>query len=218
MTQHLAMFPLELVVFPGERLALHIFENRYQQLIADCELHTMTFGIPVYFKGKLSYGTEVRLEKVEKRYSDGASDVVCRGLRVLKIEEFYPVYNDKLYSGAAVTFLENIDDGTGSQRDLFFNLAKQFYALLGADPGLTNGAEINSFSFTHKLGLSLRQEVALLKLSSESARYVYLIDHLTVTLPVVEQINRTRELIQLNGRFKNFDPLDFTDYKLDERL
>ncbi|RXG15699.1 hypothetical protein DSM03_10268 [Leeuwenhoekiella aestuarii] len=216
MTQNLAMFPLELVVFPGERLALHIFENRYQQLITDCELQDITFGIPVYINRKLSYGTEVRLERIKKRYPGGASDVVCRGLRVFKIEEFYPVYNDKLYSGAEVTFLETTEDGTVSQRDLFFNLAKRFYMLLGADPGLTTGKAINSYSFPHKLGLSLKQELDLLKLSSESARYVYLIDHLTVTLPVVEQMNRTRELIQLNGHFKNFDPLDFTDYKLDE--
>jgi len=216
MTQNLTMFPLELVVFPGERLALHIFESRYQQLIADCELQNMTFGIPAYFNGKLSYGTEVRLEKIEKRYPGGASDVVCKGLRVFKIKSFYPVYNEKMYSCAEVTFLNTIEDGTVSQRDMFFNLAKRFYAVLGADPGLTTGAAINSYSFPHKLGLSFKQELELLKLSSESARYVFLIDHLTVTLPVVEQMNRTRELIQLNGHFKNFDPLDFTDYKLDE--
>ncbi|WP_073098958.1 LON peptidase substrate-binding domain-containing protein [Leeuwenhoekiella marinoflava] len=216
MTQNLAMFPLELVVFPGERLALHIFENRYQQLIADCELQNMIFGIPAFFNGKLSYGTEVRLEKVEKRYPSGASDIVCRGLWVFKIESFYPVYNEKMYSGAAVTFLNTIEDGTAAQRDLFFNLAKRFHALLGADSDLSTGAAINSYSFPHKLGLSFKQELELLKLYSESARYVYVIDHLTVTLPVVEQMNRTRELIQLNGHFKNFDPLDFTDYKLDE--
>ena len=51
-------------------------------------------------------------------------------------------------------------------------------------------------------------------MEKEADRYIYLIDHLSATIPMVEEINRTRRLIELNGHFKNFNPLDFTDYTL----
>jgi len=214
MTITLAMFPLELVVFPGESLPLHIFENRYQQLIADCEHTQITFGIPAYINRSLSYGTEVRLEAVKKRYPSGASDVICRGLRVFKIAEFYPNYTDKLYAGAAVEFLENTDDALPGQARTFYNLVQRFYKVLGAAGPQIDLNAVSSYSFAHKLGLSLEQELYLLQITRESDRYSYLIDHLTATIPVVEQVNRTRRLIELNGHFKNFDPLDFTEYRL----
>ena len=214
MTATLAMFPLELVVFPGEQLPLHIFENRYQQLIQDCESDQITFGIPAYVNRKILYGTEVKLELIKKRYETGASDVLCRGLQVFKIQAFYSNYAGKLYSGARVEFIENTLDGSLSQRAVYYNQVKKFYELLGTPVPEVDINAVNSYSFAHKLGLSLDQELELLKMQKESDRYVFLIDHLSATIPVVQQINRTRRLIERNGHFKNFDPLDFTDYTL----
>ena len=127
MTATLAMFPLELVVFPGEHLPLHIFENRYQQLIQDCETQQITFGIPAFVNRRISFGTEVKLEQVKQKYPTGASDIVCTGLRVFKVKEFYTNYADKLYSGATVQFLENDLDGTLNQRATYFNLVKAHF-------------------------------------------------------------------------------------------
>ncbi|WP_028374815.1 LON peptidase substrate-binding domain-containing protein [Leeuwenhoekiella sp. MAR_2009_132] len=216
MTTTLAMFPLEMVVFPHERLALHIFEDRYQQLINDCEDKEITFGVPAYINRKMAYGTEVRLEKIEKKYLTGASDVVCRGLRVFKIIDFQATLEDRLYAGAEVTYREDYKDGSVRQKDHFINLVQRLYAVLEVDFPHIVYEEITSYSFAHKLGLSLRQELHLLRMMRESDRYIYLIDHLTVTIPVIEEINRTRQLIELNGHFKNFNPLDFTDYTLGE--
>ncbi len=217
MTLTLAMFPLEMVVFPGEKLPLHIFENRYQQLIADCETTQITFGIPAYINKTMTYGTEVKLEVVQKRYATGASDVICRGLRVFKISEFYANYEDRLYSGATVEYLENRADALPGQSRSFYNLVQRFYEVLGVKAPSVTINEVTSYSFSHKLGLSLEQELQLLQMTQESDRYSYLIDHLSATIPVVEQVNRTRRIIELNGHFKNFDPLDFTEYRLGSR-
>ena len=63
MEQQLALFPLQLVVFPGESLNLHIFEPRYRQLIEDAEQQGITFGVPTVIKGALQpIATEVSLE------------------------------------------------------------------------------------------------------------------------------------------------------------
>ena len=214
MTQTLAMFPLEMVVFPQEKLALHIFEHRYQQLITDCETRNITFGIPAYINKSMQYGTEVRLSRIVNRYDSGASDIVCEGLRVFKIFEFKTTWDDKLYAGADIEFLPNINDGIPSQQRRFVTLVSALYEVLEVTPPQFEPELINSFSFAHKIGLSLEQELKLIQIPSESDRFSFIIDHLSVTVPLIKQVNRTKELIQMNGHFKNFDPLDFTDYKM----
>ncbi|MFN9379919.1 MAG: LON peptidase substrate-binding domain-containing protein, partial [Bacteroidota bacterium] len=48
----LPLFPLQLVVFPNEKVNLHIFEPRYKKLIRHCEENSENFGIIPYIKGK----------------------------------------------------------------------------------------------------------------------------------------------------------------------
>lgn len=208
----LPLFPLELVVFPGEELALHIFEDRYQELIRDCEDHGSTFGIPTYQNDTLTYGTEVVLEKVVNRYPSGACDVVCRGLRVFRINNFHNSLETKLYAGGSVTFLEQKNEPDSLLKNTFIELLAEFYKLLNMNTPKINATHLNSYTLSHKIGLTLEEELRFLQIMSENARYQYLINHLKVIIPTVATINRTKSLIRLNGHFKNFDPLDFTDY------
>ncbi|MGD1947779.1 MAG: LON peptidase substrate-binding domain-containing protein, partial [Croceivirga sp.] len=73
----LPLFPLQSVFFPGETVPLHIFEERYKQLINDCREEAVTFGIPVYIDGTVHFGTEVQLVEVVNTYETGEMDVVC---------------------------------------------------------------------------------------------------------------------------------------------
>ncbi len=50
MTNFIPIFPLGIVVFPGEDLNLHVFEPRYKQLITDCFGEKKPFGIPTVLK------------------------------------------------------------------------------------------------------------------------------------------------------------------------
>ena len=67
----LPLFPLQSVFFPGETVPLHIFEERYKQLINDCRDEAITFGIPVFINGTVEYGTEVQLVEVVNTYDSG---------------------------------------------------------------------------------------------------------------------------------------------------
>lgn len=211
-TLTLAMFPLELVVFPQEKLALHIFEERYVQLIQDCENEEITFGIPTYINNKLEYGTEVKLERVVKRYPSGALDIICRGLRIFRINNFYNVLEPKLYAGGSISIINQILEPSSLLKNTFIKLLVDFYEALNMDTPEIDETEIDSYSLSHKVGLTLEQEYEFLQILSENERYKYLISHLSILLPTVKTINRTKELIRLNGHFKNFDPLDFTEY------
>lgn len=208
----LPMFPLELVAFPGEELPLHIFEQRYRQLIEDCEEERVTFGIPTYINKRLEYGTEMELLKVEKRYPTGASDIICKGLRVFKLEDFYSRLDDKLYAGGTVQFIDPINDGTARLKQQFIQLLTSFYDELDIQTPSINIQTITTYTLSHKMGLTLPQEYELLQLTSEKERYEYLIQHLNTILPTIRSVNRTKEIIKMNGHFKNFDPLDFEDY------
>ena len=61
------------------------------------------------------------------------------------------------------------------------------------------------------MGLSFEQEYSLLQIPGEAARLDFLLDHLRETIRVLQQLNETRERIEMNGHFRNFDPLDFKD-------
>ncbi len=210
----LPLFPLELVVYPGERLPLHVFEKRYQQLIADCEAHSISFGVPTYINKKLEYGTEVTLQKVAKRYPGGESDVVCVGTRIFRITQFYQQYPGKLYPGGEVEFLDDKDNGAKDlQEELLKNIAILYVELTIENPPIFDIPFV-SYQVAHKVGLAMHQEYHLLKLRSELERLNYLIGHLKITIPVVREMNRAKEVLKMNGHFKNFDPLDFDDFKL----
>lgn len=211
-TALLPMFPLELVAFPGEILALHIFEDRYQELIKDCEFLNITFGIPTYIDNTMSYGTEMELIEVVKRYPSGASDIRCKGKRVFKLRDFHNTLGDKLYAGGEVVFLEEEATVSDQYRNKYIQLLIAFYKELDIETPYIDKNTITSFSLSHKIGLSLDQEFELLQLTSEDARCLYLIDHLTIAISTLKSVNRTKEIIKLNGHFKNFDPLDFKDY------
>lgn len=101
--EHLPIFPLSAVVFPGEFFNLHIFEPRYKQLIQDMELNKSTFGIP-YSDTKLhgEFGSEVRLHKVLNRYPGGELDITVEGIGVFEIQAYIDPSDGKLYSEAEV--------------------------------------------------------------------------------------------------------------------
>ena len=209
----LPLFPLQLVVYPGERLALHIFEQRYRDLVLDCQEQGITFGVPTYLDNQLAYGTEVVLKEVVKQYATGESDIICTGRRIFKINEFIKKLPDHLYAGGEVTFIENkIVSDIRLQNELLVAI-NDLYTVLQVEDAPNFSLPFTSYQVAHKVGLALEQEYHLLKIPTETERLQYIIGHLAITIPVVKQMNRTKEVIKLNGHFKNFDPLDFEDFK-----
>lgn len=81
------LFPLHLFLLPGEKTQLHIFEERYKELINHCMEETNVFGIACNaHENSYNLGSMVRISKVIKRYNNGEMDieVTCFGLFRLK--------------------------------------------------------------------------------------------------------------------------------------
>lgn len=208
------LFPLQTVFFPGETVPLHVFEERYRQLVADCRAEAQTFGIPVYINQSLAYGTEVQLRDVVNTYADGSMDVVCVARQVFEVVTFEPVMGDRLYPGGEVRFLESDNRAPAELTEAVLEACKKLYVLMDVPFGPIKREVFNSFTLAHKMGLSFQQEYSLLQIPDETRRLQFILNHLEETSRVLEEVNRTRERIEMNGHFRNFDPLDFKDYRL----
>ena len=88
MTNFIPIFPLGIVVYPGEALNLHIFEPRYKQLIAECYTTKKPFGIPPVIQNKVQdFGSLVEITELAKTYDNGEMDIKTRGVRIFRILE-----------------------------------------------------------------------------------------------------------------------------------
>ncbi len=210
MQKFLPLFPLNLVVFPLDDLNLHIFEPRYKDLINESLYNNTTFGIPTFIDGKIpGFGTEVKIVSVAKRYEDGRFDIKTQGVSVFRILDFQNPVREKLYAGGTVELLK--------EPELFPPVLPQLlqqtellYALLNEKNSFNpNKPQPFSFQIAHKIGLSIEKEYELLKMPTEAERQAFILKHFEKVLPVLQELERTKEKIRMNGHFKNLDPLNF---------
>src|SRR3954466_359018 len=82
----LPLFPLNVVLFPQTDLPLHIFEERYKQMIAECLQHRREFGVLLAENGEVERtGCAATVASVVKRYDDGRMDIIARGTRRFEV-------------------------------------------------------------------------------------------------------------------------------------
>jgi hypothetical protein len=208
------LFPLQSIFFPGETVPLHIFEERYKQLITDCREEAITFGIPVFINNKMEYGVEVQLVEVVNTYDSGEMDVVCVARQVFKLLAFEQNIPGKLYAGGIVKLLEYNYEASIEKKQTIIKGIYQLYTIMEIPFKELNVEAFNSFTLAHKIGLSFEQEYQLLQIPTENDRLNFISLHLTTTITVLSEVERTRKIIELNGHFKNFDPLDFQDWEM----
>ncbi len=211
----LPMLPLPTVFYPGDTVPLHIFEDRYIQLVHDCRDEAVTFGIPVYTDNTVVYGTEVQLVEIVNTYEGGVMDITCVARQVFKVVTFDPHMEGKLYAGGQVEFLDNVDDGTEAVKKEVLNGLKELYRIMELSFTPIPLKKFNSYVLAHKMGLSFQQEYDLLQLAKESERLSFINNHLIITIGVFQGVDRTKKSIKINGDFKNFDPLDFEGFHIE---
>lgn len=204
----LPLFPLGLVLYPGERLPLHIFEERYKDLTSYCLEEEDPFGIVLLEDDTMAQtGSTARIERVVNRYADGRMDIVVEGDDRFKIHEVHE--DEASYITADV---EIIDDPNESiDEDLRERVITQHMKLLElagrtVRPDLYRNVDRLSFKLAQNAGLEAGQKQELLEISSENERIRYLIQHFRTLIPRVEEEEDVQRKIQSNGHFKDFPP------------
>ena len=205
MTNFIPIFPLGIVVYPGENLNLHIFEPRYKQLIDECYAQQKQFGIPTVIENSLQdYGSLVTIVEISKVHDDGEMDIKTLGSRVFRILEVIKDVPDKLYSGAIVNYPETNEQGNIELMKKVMNSIRELHRLLKVDKDFKKkDEEVKAFDVAHHVGLSLEEEYEMLHLLQERQRQEYLKRHLAKVIPVVSEMESLKQKIKLNGHFKN---------------
>jgi hypothetical protein len=207
MTNFIPVFPLGIVVYPGEELNLHIFEPKYKQLINDCFETKKPFGIPTVIDGKIvEMGTIVIIKEISKRYDDGQLDVKTEGIQPFKILELVKELPEKLYGGAIVNYPQIINVGSPSLLRFILDGIRKLHLSLNVEKVFKKEDEkLLSYDLAHHAGMNLQDEYYLLELELEIHRQEFLKRHVVKLLEVMQEMEALKQKIGLNGHFKNLE-------------
>jgi Lon protease-like protein len=185
------LFPLGLVLIPRELVPLHIFEERYKQMIGECLEQEKEFGI-VWLSddGLKDIGCSARIERVLERFEDGRLDILVEGsspFRLLKRIDDLP------YPAGDVP-----DDARAIEA------ARKRYADLVAEvtderPSDETLAQLDAYGMAATLDVGLAAKQMLLELRTEHARLEQLDALFGEALGRIRHAERAAERAQGNG-------------------
>ncbi len=197
----IGLFPLDLVLLPGERAPLHIFEPRYKDLIAECLDEGGDFGLVLADDdGMREIGTRAGVIEVLDRFPDGRLNVVVEGrdrFRLLDVTE------GRSFTTAEVTDIEDDEGETPSEEEVEECLAAYERVLSAAEAELEEldlSAESIAYQIAARVDLGTEVKQGLLELRSERERVVRLAPMLNRAADAVEREREIRERASGNGR------------------
>lgn len=182
----LPLFPLDVVLFPGTPLPLHIFEPRYKELISECLEQKKPFGIVrTGEEGMADVGCTAEIVAVTKKYADGQMDVVTEGrerFEILALNE-----ERAFLQGEVLYFQDEPGSASAEQVAHAVKLHAQILATIGAGQDLPAEKEQLSFHLAGSLPLDLDFKQVLLGMRSESERLQAVITAFESILPKLKR-------------------------------
>ena len=198
--QEIGLFPLNLVLLPGERVPLHIFEPRYKELIGECLDDDSPFGLVLANdEGMRKIGTQAAIVEVLERFSDGRMNIVVEGgdrFEVLDVTEDGP------FATAEVNVIpDSSDDPSREEVDRCVSAYERIVEAAGAeldDLNTESGSVAYQIAARVDLGLDVKQD--LLERVSERERVAHLAPLLEQAAEAVRRNRIIHERASQNGR------------------
>ena len=204
MSRLLPLFPLQLVVFPGSAIPLHIFEDRYKEMVGQAETAGTEFGIVLAKDGGVvNAGCTVLVETVLERYPDGRFDVMTRGQRRFSLVS---LDQEKEFLRGEVEYFDDDDwtPVTSELRARAFRAWQTIQESLRATGEETKDAEPDpqhpmlSFQLAQNVD-DLDFQNMLLRSRSESARLQQFIEFAQEYIPRRLYVAKMKRVAPLNG-------------------
>src|SRR5579864_2884618 len=108
----LPLFPLQVVLLPGAELPLHIFEDRYKEMIAEVLRDRLEFGVVLASeKGIVNTGCSATVDEVLRNYPDGRMDILARGRRRFEIVR---LNDERAFLRGSVDFFDDDESAPAS--------------------------------------------------------------------------------------------------------
>lgn len=203
-TQLLPLFPLGVVLMPDMPLPLHIFEERYKELMNDIVPRAAEFGVVLAKpEGIANLGCTATVERVVNKYPDGRMDVIAVGRRRFTISS---LDNGRAYLRAEVEFF-----GDEAELEPPLNLRKRAAAayrklseLENSEQGGEEPRDPISFQIA-QLILDLEKRLTILSLRSEIERLEYINSILPGYIAQREQTLLAKRLAPQNGHVRHLN-------------
>jgi Lon protease-like protein len=195
------LFPLGLVLLPGELVPLHIFEERYKQMITECLDEEREFGILWLADDELKeIGCAARITRVLERFDDGRLNILVEGTSPFRMERRI---GDLAYPAGDVVLL---DDEPGTD-DNALERARTTYADLVEEvtdsrPEPETLSELGAYGMAATVDINPAAKQALLELRSEPARLEQLEGLFAEALHRIRTATRVAEQASGNGHLK----------------
>ena len=195
------LFPLGLVLLPGETVPLHIFEERYKLMIGECLDEETEFGIIwLADDGLKDVGCGARITQVLERFEDGRLNILVEGTTPFRLERRI---GDLDYPAGDVELLEDTSDSD----DAALERARTGYADLVEEvtdsrPDAGSLAELGAYGMAATLEIAPAAKQALLELRSEPARLEQLEALFAEALKRIKTAERVAEQASGDGHLK----------------
>ena len=200
MSALLPLFPLDLVLFPGTPLPLHIFEPRYREMISECLDRKQHFGV---VRGKdqelAEIGCTAEILTITQEYPDGRMDIITEGRERFEVMQ---LNHERSFLQAEVLYLKD-EPGSASKEEITqaIELHAEIMTLAGAEPEKPSEIAERQLSFhlAASLPLDLDFKQSLLGMKSEADRLQAIISFFESTLPAMRRTAHVRRKAGGNG-------------------
>jgi uncharacterized protein len=195
------LFPLSRLIFPEEKIFLHIFEERYKEMIRECLNEQKWFGIAFVAENELcEIGCAVAIERVLKQYQNGESDIMVMGIYRFRITN---VTDERPFLMAdIVPFHEPLRTLNRPNRERLISQHIKYLELTEKTLQLSiyESTKLVSYVVAAQLPLSNPEKQALLQIPEENERVNFLTDYLATLLPDVEAKTQLKKRAQGDGQ------------------
>tara|TARA_B100001778_G_scaffold332611_1_gene339281 strand:+ start:374 stop:973 length:600 start_codon:yes stop_codon:yes gene_type:complete len=174
-TKKIKIFPIGITVLPKDIVPLHIFEERYKNLVRSCIDKDDIFGMVYRDKNKKikKYGCIVKISSIENEYSDGRFDIIVEGSKRFKIISSNK--HEQVWISNIEIIEEEIKKNDNKLFSKVFDKYLQLLILMGKEEFIQQEiSKKNSFELTRNVLLPNNIKQKLIILDSEQERLEFL--------------------------------------------
>jgi Lon protease-like protein len=196
------LFPLELVLLPSEVVPLHIFEERYKQMIGECLDENSEFGILwLSSDGLKEIGCTAQVTQLLEQMEDGRMNILVQGVRPFRLLRRI---EDMAYPAGAVEVLDEPDDEVDPEvaagaRDRYADLVERVTDSRPAEAAL---GELDAYGMAATVDFPLDAKQGLLEVRSEQERMRTVAELFSATMRRLDYMERVGEQAKSNGKVR----------------
>jgi Lon protease-like protein len=199
MNAEIGIFALGTVLSPGELLPLHIFEERYKELIGECVEDDRPFLLLFTDdEGTREVGCTARVVEVLERFDDGRMNIVVEGESIVQVIEL--TRGRSFTTGRVVELEDDLD--AGDEREAALTIFRRFAAAAGLEEEgeLEDHAGPLSYAIMARVEFPPAEKQSVIEMRAERSRLMALIELLARGMQALQQVEEIRRRAQGNGK------------------